>query len=430
MSTAQIGLLLLVIFFGLMFLRVPIAISLSLASIITLIASGLMPAMYADIMHASVSGNTLMAIPFFIIAGNIMDKSGISKRIVTLAEMCIGDIPGGLGIISIIVLVFWGAISGSGPATVVALGPVLLPMMIKAGYDKAFAASILAAGAGIAVIIPPSITFIVFGTVAEGASVGKLFSAGILPGVLMGIAYCMYVLIYSMRHGYRGRKRGTLKEILVAIKNAFWGLLSPVIILGGIYGGIFTPTESACIAAVYSLLVGVFIYKEVTFTDVIDLFCQSVSGTGMILLITAGAGVMAWLINIHGIATLVSNGLLSISPNPYIIILMMFVILLIAGFFLEGVSIVYLFVPLLLPAARTLGCDITWFGVMMVVAISIGMITPPVACNLYPAAMQANVSLTDMISKIWGFVIAGICGALLIVFIPQISLWLPALMGM
>lgn len=430
MTTAQIGILLLFLFFGLMFLRVPIAISLSLASIVTLFLSGLAPAMYADIMYASVSGNTLMAIPFFIIAGNIMDKSGISKRIVMLAEMCIGNIPGGLGIISIIVLVFWGAISGSGPATVVALGPVLLPMMINAGYNRAFAASVLAVGAGIAVIIPPSITFIVFGTVAAGASVGKLFSAGIIPGILMGVVYCIYVFFYSLKHGYRGRKRGTFGEILMAFKNAFWGLLSPVIILGGIYGGIFTPTESACIAAVYSLLIGVFIYKEVKLDDVLDLFCQSVSGTGMILLITAGAGVMAWLINIHGIAMLVSNGLLSVSDNPYVIILMMFVILLIAGFFLEGVSIVYLFVPLLLPVANSLGCDITWFGVMMVVAISIGMITPPVACNLYPAAMQADVSLSDMVSKIWGFVIAGACGALIIVFFPQISLWLPTIMGM
>lgn len=429
MSSATVGIMLLSIFFMLLLGRIPIAVSLGLATIVTMVFAGIEPAMFADIMEASVSSVSLLSIPFFIIAGNIMDKSGISKRIVKFVELCIGEIPGGLGIVSVIVTVFWGAISGSGPATVVALGPVLIPLMVNAGYAAPFAAALVAAGSGIAIIIPPSITFIVYGVVADGVSVGTLFIAGILPGIFMGFCFCIYVYIYSVRHGYKGQKRGTAKEILIAFRNCFWGILSPVIILGGIYGGIFTPTEAAAIAAVYSLIIGLFVYKEFKANEIIKVMADSSTGTGMILIITAGAGVMAWLITTQGVAEVVSTLLLGISPNPIIIITMIFVVLLIAGFFLDGISIVYLFVPLLLPTVLKLGYDPTWFGVIMIMAISIGMITPPVAANLYPAAQLANVKLHEISVEIVGFVIFGAIATMLVLYIPEIALFLPKISG-
>jgi len=430
MSSATTGIILISIFFVLLILRTPISFSLSLATIITLIVSGFAPEMFADIMESAVTSTMLLAIPFFIIAGNVMDKSGISKRIVHFAELLIGDIPGGLGIISVIITVFWGAISGSGPATVVALGPVLIPLMVNGGYDVAFAAAIVAAGSGIAIIIPPSITFIVFGVVVDGTSVGKLFASGILPGIIMGLCFCVYVFIYSLKHGYRGKKRGTPKEIWKAFLGCFWGILSPVIILGGIYGGIFTPTEAASVAAVYSLILGLFVYKELKIKDIPKIMADSGSNTAMILLITAGAGVMSWLITTRGVATIVTELLLGISSNPMVIVLMMFVVLLIAGFFLDGISIVYLFCPLLVPAIKALNYDLTWFGVIMIMAIAIGMITPPVACNLYPAAQIANVPLHRISKEIVGLVIAGIAATLFVIFIPQIALLIPNALGL
>jgi C4-dicarboxylate transporter DctM subunit len=430
MDGQVVGVLLLGAFFALMVLRVPIAISLSLSSIITLILCGLAPAMFADIMEASVSSIALLSIPFFIIAGNIMDKADISGRIVKFVEAMVGHIPGGIGIVSVMVLTFWGAISGSGPATVVALGPVLIPLMVKAKYNPAFAGALVAAAAGIAVIIPPSITFIVYGVVAEGVSVGRQFAAGILPGVIIGGCFCIYVLLYSIRHGIKGREKCGWAERWKAFLGCVWGIMSPVIILGGIYGGIFTPTEAAAVAAIYSLVVGVFVYKTIKVPQLVDIMIGSTNGAGMILLITAGAGVMAWLVTFAGVADVVTNLLLGISSNATVIVLMIFVILLVAGFFLDGISITYLFVPLLLPAAIQLGYDPTWFGVILVIAVAIGMITPPVAANLYPAAQLASVPLHAIAKEIIGFVVTGVLAGLIMLLFPRISTFLPDLWGL
>jgi C4-dicarboxylate transporter DctM subunit len=425
-----VGALLLGVFFALMVLRVPIAISLSLSSILTLILCGLAPAMFADIMEASVSSIALLSIPFFIIAGNIMDKADISGRIVRFVEAMVGHIPGGIGIVSVMVLTFWGAISGSGPATVVALGPVLIPLMVKAKYNPAFAGALVAAASGIAVIIPPSITFIVYGVVADGVSVGRQFAAGILPGVIVGSCFCVYVFIYSIRHSIRGREKCGWSKRWDAFWGCVWGIMSPVIILGGIYGGIFTPTEAAAVAAIYSLVVGVFVYKTIKGPQLLDIMINSTNGAAMILLITAGAGVMAWLVTFAGVADVVTNLLLGISSNAIVVILMIFVILLVAGFFLDGISITYLFVPLLLPTAIRLGYDPTWFGVILVIAVAIGMITPPVAANLYPAAQLANVPLHSIAKEIIGFAVTGVIAGLIMLFFPRISTFLPDLWGL
>jgi C4-dicarboxylate transporter DctM subunit len=302
--------------------------------------------------------------------------------------------------------------------------------MVKAHYKPAFAGALVAAAAGIAVIIPPSITFIVYGVVADGVSVGRQFAAGILPGIIMGGCFCGYVFVYSLRQGIKGKERSSWREKWKAFLGSLWGILSPVIILGGIYGGIFTPTEAAAVAAIYSLFVGVFIYKTIKGPQLLDIMINSTNGAGMILLITAGAGVMAWLVTFAGVADVVTKLLLSISTNSTVVVLMIFIILLIAGFFLDGISITYLFVPLLLPTALMLGYDATWFGVMLVISVAIGMITPPVAANLYPAAQLAGVPLHHIAKEIIGFAITGVIAGLVMLLFPKISTFLPDLWGL
>jgi C4-dicarboxylate transporter DctM subunit len=383
--------------------------------------------MYADIMYSGMGKNILLAIPFFIMTGLIMERTGVSNSIVKFAKLIIGPIPGGLGIMSVFVAIFWGAISGSGPATVAALGSVLIPAMISSNYRHSFAASIIAAGSGISVVIPPSGTFIIYGVIT-GTSVARIYAAGMIPGSIMGICFAIFVFIYALHNGYKGEPYGKPKEIWRAFKESIWGLLTPVIILGGIYGGFYSPTESACFATIYVILIGLFVYKRVTLKDIYVVLGKSAITSASILLITASASMLSYLITTKGIAKLVSAAFLSLTTNPLIIMLLMLVILLIAGCFLDGISIVYLFVPLFHPLAVQLGYDTVWFGIMVVMTTSIGMITPPVAVNLYPAARYGGCSMIDISKSIIGFVISGSIGIIIVILFPRLATWLPDFM--
>lgn len=425
----EIGIILFVLFMLMVLTNVPIAVSLGMATLLTMILYGLPLDMYLDIVNAGLAKYTLLAVPFFILAGYIMEKAGISKRIVAFARLCVGPIPGGLGIISIVVTLFWGAISGSGPATVAALGSILIPAMIDDGYDKGFAAALMASTSAVAVVIPPSINLVVYGVVA-GESIGALFMAGVLPGILMGICFIVYAIIHSIRHGYKGESFGRAREILSAFKESIWGILSPVIILGGIYGGFFTPTEAAVIACIYSIIVGLFIYKEFKISDMWHLLAESGVSSATILIIMANAAAMTWLIQTQGVATRFGNALLSVSDNPLVILLIIDLILLIAGVFIDGISIAYIFVPMFLPVVLQLGRTSLWFGVVTTVAIAIGFMTPPVAVNLYPACRIANIGLGTISKGIVGFLIAGVVALVLITIFPELVLFLPRALGM
>ena len=425
----EIGIILFVLFMLMVLTNVPIAVSLGMATLLTMILYGLPLEMYLDIVNAGLAKYTLLAVPFFILAGYIMEKAGISKRIVAFARLCVGPSPGGLGIISIVVTLFWGAISGSGPATVAALGSILIPAMIDDGYDKGFAAALMASTSAVAVVIPPSINLVVYGVVA-GESIGALFMAGVLPGILMGICFIVYAIIHSIRHGYKGESFGRAREILSAFKESIWGILSPVIILGGIYGGFFTPTEAAVIACIYSIIVGLFIYKEFKISDMWHLLAESGVSSATILIIMANAAAMTWLIQTQGVATRFGNALLSVSDNPLVILLIIDLILLIAGVFIDGISIAYIFVPMFLPVVLQLGRTSLWFGVVTTVAIAIGFMTPPVAVNLYPACRIANIGLGTISKGIVGFLIAGVVALVLITIFPELVLFLPRALGM
>lgn len=425
----NIGLVLIVTFFGLIFANIPIAVALGLSTILTMILFGLPLDMYPAMMFSGISKFTLLAVPFFILAGLVMERAGISRRIIRFVELIVGEMPGGLAIATVIVALFWGAVSGSGPATVAALGAILIPAMIKAGYDSDFASALMAASGGIAIIIPPSIVYIVYGVVA-GASIGKIFIAGIIPGIVVGLGFIVVVLITSIRRGYRGERFGTLKEIWAAFKDAFWGLLSPIIILGGIYGGIFTPTEAAGVAVIYGLLVGLFIYREFRWDGLFKLLADSAVSSAVVMIIIANATVFSWLITSQGVANAISGKLLEMTTNQYQMLLIINVVVLIAGCLIDGISIVYIFMPIFFPIMEFFKLDPIWFGIVLTVNIAVGQITPPVAVNLYPACTIGNVTLSRISKAIIPMVIASVIALMIVTYIPALSTWLPNILGM
>lgn len=424
------GVLMLIIFFFFIFSNIPIAVSLGLTSVIMLLLLDFPLSIFSSLFYASAGKYTLLAIPFFVLAGVIMDYAGISRRLIKFAQACVGHRRGGLAIVVVIVSCFFAAISGSGPATVAALGGVMIPAMVKGGYDKGMSAALQAASGGIGVIIPPSICFVVYGVLAE-VSIGKMFAAGIFPGLLIGACYIV-AAFWSIRSqgSFNEIPKAAGKEKWKAFFDAFWGMLTPVIILGGIYGGIFTPTEAAGVAVVYGLIVGIFIYREIKIKELWNLFVDSVVSSSVVMYIVACAGVFAWVLTTAHIATDASEAILSVSANKYVLLLLMNVIFAIAGCFIDANSAMYILVPILLPVIKIIGYDPIAFGVFMTANLAVGMVTPPVGVNLYVAGNIANITMKEISYKVIPFVIAGFIGVLIMTYIPQIIMFLPNLMGL
>lgn len=413
----------------LLLLNVPIAISLGLSSVAAMIANGTSLIMLPMQLHTAIGKFTLLAIPFFILAGNVMERAGISERLINLADKTVGHRTAGLANVAVITSIFFAAISGSGPATVAALGAILIPAMIRGGYGKGMSASLLATSGSIGIIIPPSIAFVVYGAIAE-QSIARLFIAGIVPGILIGVALIIVTRILCKKQDIIQQKKSSKEEVLDAFKDAFWGLMMPVIILGGIYGGIFTPTEAAAFSAVYGILVGIFIYKKIDFKGFVKLLVESSVQSAVVLFIVAAASVFAWIVTTEGIATMAGDFIFSISGGNKIMFLMLVnIILLIAGCFIDAISAFYLFIPILLPVALSLGYDPIAFGVVMTVNLAIGQVTPPVGVNLYVAAPIAGISLKEISRSVVPFMLASVVVLLLITYFPQIILFLPNLLG-
>jgi tripartite ATP-independent transporter DctM subunit len=422
------GLLLFGLFFLLLFLGVPIVTSIGVSALVFLWQYNLGIQVTAANVYANIGKFPLLAIPFFILAGYVMDRAGLSRGLVNLLNLLIGPVPGGLGLVAVGGCVFFGAISGTGPADTAAIGTVMIPAMVRRGYHVGFAAALVAAAATTDVLIPPSVAFVVYGVITE-ASIGRLFAAGVVPGLLMGLALVLPVYWISKRHGWGGERWGTWAEIRRAAWEAKWGLIAPVVILGGIYGGIFTPTEAAVVAVAYGLFVGLLVHRNLGWADLYEVFRDSAVATSVVMVVIAFAGLFSWTGSTLGVMDRAAKTILGLTGNPYLLLLMLNAMLLVAGMLLDAISIYYVFLPILLPVMKQFGWDPVWFGVMMTVNLAVGTITPPVAVNLYVASNISGASMEEVSRWALPFVLALIAVLLLVTYVPALSLWLPDLLG-
>ncbi|GGB32620.1 C4-dicarboxylate ABC transporter substrate-binding protein [Oceanisphaera marina] len=406
-------------------LGVPIAFALGLAGLTTVLGAGTLPVDYlAQIAFSSIDSFPIMAIPFFIAAGVFMGAGGLSRRLLALGDELVGALPGGMALASIMTCIFFASISGSGPATVAAIGSITIPAMIARGYDKYFSATVVACAGAIGVIIPPSNPFVVYGVSAQ-VSIGKLFIAGIIPGLIMGVALMVVAYLISKKNGWYGEVRErSLKTFMSAAWQAKWALMVPVIVLGGIYGGIMTPTEAAAVAALYGLFVGICIHKELTLNKLWASAQDAASISSIIILLMAMATIFGNIMTIEQIPEFIAESILALTSNKIVILIMINIFLLWIGIFMEALAAIVILTPILLPLVIAVGVDPVHFGVMMVMNLAIGFVTPPVGVNLFVASGIANVSIGGLARHIWVYLLVMIAVLLLVTYIPEISLFL------
>ncbi len=419
------GVTLFIAFIVLIILSVPISIALGLSSMIAVLLHTDMSLMVlVQKIFGGVNSFTLMAIPFFILAGNIMAAGGVSNRLVNFAGTMIGRLTGGLALVSTVACTFFGAISGSAPATTAAIGAVMVEPMEKKGYSKEFAAATVAASGTIGLLIPPSITMVLYGVIA-GASIGKLFLAGIIPGLLMCVTLMGVEYTISKKRGYGGDAPSSFKEIFSSFKSSILALLMPLIILGGIYGGIFTPTEAAVVAVFYGVIIGLFAYKELNFKKIMDILQNSGKSTAVILYLVATAHIFSYILASEQIPQQLAQLMLGISSNPLMIQFMIMVALLFAGTFLDNAVAIVLLTPIFYPITVQVGIDPIFFGVLMVFALAIGQVTPPVGLCLFVACNISKVSIEKLSKAVIPFLVALIALLVVLNLIPDVILYIP-----
>ncbi len=413
-----------------MALGVPIGTSLGIAAVITIFFFDLGIAMLGVNFSSGIASFPLLAIPFFVLAGVILEKAGLAATIAHFFELVVGKAVGGLAMVAVMTCMFWGALSGSGPATTAAVGLILLTPMIKHGYDKHFAGATIANASDLSSIIPPSIAFIIYGNITS-VSVSALFVAGIIPGLLTGAGTILVAYLVSRKRGYRGlERRGSAKEILIALKDSIWALLAPVIILGGIYTGIFTPTEAAVVAVFYSLFVAVVIYRSVTWRDMIRMLVDASVTASVIMFIVVFAGIFTWTASVIGVIDQAANFVIAISPNAAVMIILINLLLLGLGMILDAISISYLIMPILIPVLAAFKIDPLWYGVIFISALAIGQATPPVGVNLFTAANLVKGDLDSIARQAIVFVIMDVVILIILSLFPILSLYLPVLVGL
>jgi len=420
-------------FFGLFILLLaigaPIAVALGATGLFLIWKFSLGMAAIGPTFYSNLAKFQLLAIPFFIMAGLILERVGISERLIRLASLLIGPVHGGLALVAIVCCVFFAGISGSGPADTAALGTILIPAMAARGYAKPFASALVASGGSIAIVIPPSIAFIIYGVITN-TSIPALFAAGVIPGLVVGACLAIPAYVISRRHGWRGDRYGTRAEILRALRDSVWGLLAPVIILGGIYGGVFTPTEAAVVAVFYGLFVGFVVYRSVSLVSLWGIIRDTVVSSAVVMLIVGFAGLYAWAGSTMGVIDRITQALLGLSKTPWVVLWTINLLVFLAGYILDAISIYYIFVPIIMPIMAAFGWDPLWIGVMLTVNIAIGQVTPPVAVNLYVAANIAKLSFDEISRAVWPFVLAMLLSLFIVAQWPGLSTFLPALFGL
>jgi len=419
---------LIVFFLFFLFIGVPIAVALGLTCIFSVLVTGAF-GVEVLIQKTFNAGNSfaLMAIPFFILAGNIMAAGGVSRRLVNLAGALFGRMNGGLALVATLASTFFGAVSGSAPATTAAIGGVMLAPMVEKGYDKNFAGAVVAASGTIGLIIPPSLTMVLYG-VSTGVSIGELFIAGVIPGIIICIVLMAVEYVISVKRGYKGDEAASFRTISKYFREAIFALFMPVIILGGIYAGIFTPTESAAVAVVYGLVVGLFIYRELTWKQVAQLTLKSAKSTALVMYLMVTAEVQTYVLVSEQIPQTIAASILNISTNAVVVQLIMVFILLVVGTFLNNSAAMVLLAPIFYPIIMSLGVDPLFFGIIMVIALAIGHNTPPVGLCLFIACDIGNLKLEYLVKEIAPLVAALIVTVVVLNFFPDVILFLPRMM--
>lgn len=419
MVTVLIGLIII-----LLLASVPIYVSLGLAAfVVTIFLSDIQPMLLIQRLFAGLDQFALMALPLFILAANIMDGGGLSERILKFARSLVGHLAGGVAMTTQVASMFFGALSGSGPATVIAIGKIMYPELTRGGYSKSFSSGLLASAGAVSLIIPPSITLIIYGSVT-GVSVGSLFIAGIGAGLLFGISSIAYIFMYARKHKIPRDKKATKKELWVAGRRAGWALMIPVIILGGIYSGVFTPTEAAGVSAVYALIVSFFIYREMTMKQFYKICVESAITTAQVLVLVAAAQVLGWLLTKGQVPQLIATFIAENVSSPVLFLLLFNVLLLVLGMFIEGVAAIIIVAPLVFSAAIALGIDPVHLGVIMIANLAIGMYTPPFGLNIFVTQTITKINMREMLPGLIAFMSFNLMALVIITYVPDVSLFL------
>ncbi|HLR34877.1 MAG TPA: TRAP transporter large permease [Tissierellales bacterium] len=408
------------IFILLLVLGVPIGITTGLSSIAAIYSSGIGLDVIVQKIYSGVNSFSLMAIPFFIFAGDIMLEGGASKKLIDFANKLFGWITGGLPITAVVSSMFFAALSGSSPATVAGVGGVMIPNLKDNGYDGKFSVGLLCAAGSLGIVIPPSITMMSYGVVSE-QSISNLFMAAVIPGIFIGLTLIIFSYIYSRVNNQMKSDVPSLREVWDTFKEAFFSILMPVIILGGIYKGLATPTEAAAISIIYSLVISIFVYKEIRFKDIFRIAKKSVVTSAMIMFVIANSAVFSWYLTFKQVPQVVAQTVLGLQASPIVIMLLINIILLFVGMIMDSSAAVLILTPLFLPIVTGIGIDPIHFGVIMIVNLSIGMLTPPFGLNLFVASGIGEISLSDVVKGALPFIALLIFDLLVITFVPQLS---------
>ena len=413
-----------VLFFFLAFLNVPIAFTLGFSAIIPLLITEEFPLVAVTMaMTQAIDSFPFMAIPFFILAGNLMDKGGISERLVRFANSMVGSVHGGLAIVTVVACTFFGAISGSGPATVAAIGGIMIPFMVKEGYGAGFASAVAASAGCLGLFIPPSIAMITYG-VTTGQSIGALFIGGVGPGLITALGLCLVSYWISKKRGYKGNMPFSMKNVIATGKNAMYPLLMPVIILGGIYGGIFTPTEAAAVAVFYAVIVGFFFTRELKLADLPNILTGSAVTTAMVMLIIATASAFGRLLTLLELPAALVNFVVENNVNAMMFLLIINIAMLIIGTFMELNATILILAPILFPIAKTLGIDPVHLGIIMVVNMTFGLLTPPLGVHLFVSCGIAKIKFDVICREVYPFLLVAVSVIFIVSYFPQTAMWL------
>ncbi len=419
-------------FFLLLLLGTPIAVAIAVPSFLVIWAGELGTAVIAPNFFAGIAKFPLLAIPLFILAGFILERCGISQRIIHFANLLVGRRRGGLAIVAIGVCVFFGGVSGSGPADAAAIGAILIPAMYAQGYGRGYSAALIAAAGSTAIIVPPSIALIIYGAITN-TSVPALFAAGAVPGFLAGLSLLVPAIWIARKKGYGREQEGEEKQqadLWVSFKEAFWGLLAPIIILGGLYGGIFTPTEAAVVAVAYSFLLGFVIYRTLSLKTGYQILVDASETSAVVMLIVAFAGLFSWAGSTVGILDSLATMLMGSSSNEWVVLFIINILIFVGGMLIDAISIFYIFLPIFMPIIEHFGWDPVWFGVVMTLNLAVGQFTPPVAVNLYVTTQLANIRLEETFKAVWPMVLAMLVALGIVILYPSLSLFIPRFFGL